>query len=499
MNIIRNKISEYIQKTEIINIVIIFIIISGIIIRTKVLLINESFWYDTCALASNLQKTYIEFFKPLDFFQVAPPLFMTISKFLCNLLFSGNSIEQKDFILRLIPYFTSILSLPLFVILTQKIYNNKVFTAFALSLLCFNPFTIYYSVEFKPYTTDLFWAIILMIVFYGLKLKNISINKLFLLSLTIAASVWCSNTAVFIIVTGLFIVLIDAIKSKRYELKKLIIFNAPILLSIISFYILFYKPIHNAMSEVIIRHWSTIEDSFFKIPTFLTMFQDKLSDINGFESPYNSIFFLIVSLILFIYLNRNYKIILLTLLPFGISLILSFLGIYPFEKRLVLFLFPSFFIIYSQFILYCQNKLFQNKRKFNILLSLVLLIFAYFISITPGYKKIYITSNIREAYNYLKSKNPELKNVISTDELYKYYSGKNCILSETAYLSKHFSNSKIPMFIETAPNDEYWIFIADSTTEYCDGLKQYLLNNKSIKIIDIFLIENDTIVTHFRK
>lgn len=63
--------------------VLAFVVVAGIYLRLKLLCSNQPFWFDECALASNIiAKNYIEFFRPLDFYQVSPPMFLVVEKFM---------------------------------------------------------------------------------------------------------------------------------------------------------------------------------------------------------------------------------------------------------------------------------------------------------------------------------------------------------------------------------------------------------------------------------
>lgn len=85
------------KKVNYIHILTLIIIILGIIIRTKLLILNPSYWLDTYALALNINNSYLEFFKPLSNFQVAPPFFLLVSKFLYNFVSFNENIEIRDF------------------------------------------------------------------------------------------------------------------------------------------------------------------------------------------------------------------------------------------------------------------------------------------------------------------------------------------------------------------------------------------------------------------
>ena len=84
------------------------IILLGIILRLFAYFNGLSFWGDEAALALNvINKSYLELFKGLDYLQVAPPIFLVMSKFIML-----DSL--RDFSLRLIPLVSGIISLPLF-------------------------------------------------------------------------------------------------------------------------------------------------------------------------------------------------------------------------------------------------------------------------------------------------------------------------------------------------------------------------------------------------
>ena len=55
------------------------LVLAGIYRRTELLLLNPSFWYDTCALGLNTLRPFYALFLPLDYTQAAPVLFMIIS------------------------------------------------------------------------------------------------------------------------------------------------------------------------------------------------------------------------------------------------------------------------------------------------------------------------------------------------------------------------------------------------------------------------------------
>lgn len=82
------------------------IIVFGIVLRLFAYFRGISFWGDEAALALNvLEHSYSALFKGLDYLQVAPPMFLVMSK----ILIIDN---LRDFTLRLIPLVSGIAAIP---------------------------------------------------------------------------------------------------------------------------------------------------------------------------------------------------------------------------------------------------------------------------------------------------------------------------------------------------------------------------------------------------
>lgn len=457
--------------------IIALVIIAGIIIRTKLLLINDSFWYDTCALGANLTKNYIDLFKPLDYLQTAPPLFMFFSKFLYSIFSNSENLEKTDFVLRLIPFISSVLAIPLFSFIVFKLFNNYYITFFCTVLFSFNKYLIYYAREFKPYSLDVFCSLLLLFIFFKIDLKNISTKKLFLFSLLTALIPWLSYASLITIFSGYLILTFIGIKEKLFNIKKVLVLYIPVIISFLIFYYYHYMPVYNSLHERMLYHWQNIEPSFFTLNNFISMFIDKLNNMLDFNLGILYFVLCLFNIIIMLCL-KNYKTASFILLPIIISILASFFNIYPFEKRLVLFLIPLLYILYSQFLI-----LLPNNKKIFLFISILALMYSYKMINKPYSYWIYIKSNVREMYYILKQNNPNLINVISINELYEYYSKEKCIFSDIYSFNDDLSKSKIPEYIQTAPKGTYWIFLTDSKPKYAQLLKEYLYNNYKVEVI----------------
>ena len=165
--------SEKLQNISYI-LVIALITITGIYLRIELFLYNQGFWNDEILLApyNIMEKTYFEFFKPLNNYQVAPPFFLIVTKFFYELYTKTNGIEYCEFGVRFVPLLSSILAVPAFFILLSKIFNNKYVIITGLMFFSLNTTAISYSQEAKQYSTELLFSIILLYIFYTINFKK---------------------------------------------------------------------------------------------------------------------------------------------------------------------------------------------------------------------------------------------------------------------------------------------------------------------------------------
>ncbi len=179
----------------------------GIFLRTKAYFSGYTLWLDECSLSlSIIKKGIFGYFAPLEHTQSAPPLFMMLTKFVTFIfggvftagagVFSsvfgeagrmggvlGRGVGINEFSLRLVPFISSIASIPLFYFVSKKFLEKKFSRFAALLLFCVNYPLIYYSVEFKQYSSDVFLCLLFILMFLSLDVKNLGIRKMFLLGL----------------------------------------------------------------------------------------------------------------------------------------------------------------------------------------------------------------------------------------------------------------------------------------------------------------------------
>ncbi len=168
------------------------IIILAVIISAVQFLYNRSLWLDEAMLALNIiNKSHLELFQPLDMRQVAPVLYLQITK-----LFSIITPETEHG-LRLFPLFCFWAALILFHKTARMLFKDTLAVILVVSLFSLNHSLIYYSSELKQYMTDVFFAVLLL---YLVIKDHSSLRKKYLLLLTAGVlAIWFSNVAPIIL------------------------------------------------------------------------------------------------------------------------------------------------------------------------------------------------------------------------------------------------------------------------------------------------------------
>ncbi len=165
----------------------------GIVLRVAQYLANRSYWLDESALAGNIRlKTFLGLFGPLTSTQLAPPGFLAIEWVACRIL------GDNPFSLRLLPLVGGIASLFLFRRLAEKLLRPGA-VAIAVALFAFCDDLIYFSSELKQYSTDV--AIGLVCTLEGLETASrpSSRSQMTRLAIVGGVAVWFSHTAAFVI------------------------------------------------------------------------------------------------------------------------------------------------------------------------------------------------------------------------------------------------------------------------------------------------------------
>lgn len=422
---------HYFQNPQFVLSAIFYLIIFiGVFLAIYLFILNRSLWHDEASLALNIiNKDFLGLTKPLDSIQVAPIGFLFIEK-LSVLIFGKNELA-----LRVFPLISFLVSIPFFYLLSNKLVKNNVTALISTSIFSITLSLLRYSSEVKQYSIDVLFTII--ILYYSLTLQLNKNKSLFIYAIIGSIAVWFSNVSIIILfVTGVYFLYFEGYKNKNYKILFTFLFWA------ISFFIYYYLFIHNhPHTEFQITYW---KESFLPLNPFSNDFYKFLlraiNDIYGYLLGFGHFWFipLLISsgVIGFILKHRNYTLLYFCLTPIMVHLLLSGLTLYPFSKRLILYITPLIILIYS-FGLYHLFE-FANKKILrlpNLFLILPVLIFFY-----PIYLKFPIKrEEMKNSLNYIE------KNIKKDETIYVYYSSCNAFdfYKETKIININKNNTII--------------------------------------------------------
>jgi hypothetical protein len=392
------------------NVIIIAIPVIGVILSLIQFLYNRSMWEDDAWLALNIiNRNAFELLKPLDYYQVAPILFLEIEK-----LFSVI-IPNSEYGLRLFPLLCYWASIYLFYKIVKKELNNTYAIIFALSIFCLGYSFIFFSNEIKQYISDVFVA--LLMFFLVLKEYKNNKNKYFIIAIVGAISILLSNVAPIILLSCGSILMYDLYKTKSkrgsyYYLSEIFA------LWLIVFAIYFYYFIYNHPSRVFMTtYWngSFLPFNPFKLDFYIFLFKkvpliifSALFYINVQKLQTIVLVIILSGLhitgIVYLIRKRRFKLLFISCVPLLLHLLLSAFQLYPFDRRLI---FYSLFgvIIVCSLGFYCILKNILKKWSiFAGIVSVSLFSFILFARFPIKYHEVrgcieYIQGNMYESTN----------------------------------------------------------------------------------------------------
>ena len=337
------------------NIIIIFILTIGILLRVLFYSYNRYFWTDEAALALNIIN-FNNYFLPLHWGQAAPAFFMYISKIMYIL------VPQKELAVRFFPLLFSICSIFAFNKLISKYCNSLLAKILAITAFSFSYPLVYYAQEFKQYSLDVLIFLLILLSYDYLKTLN-SYKKKVVLAILYSLALYTSFPAffaVFVVFFNLFLFDFGKFKKSYYML-------IPIMLTGILYVVSCHSQIvdtglhsywHNGFLTFNIQHDINLIFSFFEY-----IFSTKLAVV----------FFLIA---IFMYIRNklfNEKYCLLYI-PILLAIMLSCMHIYPLQSRVSLYLIPLVIILTTKFTDYIC---FKNKINEKIVLAICCIVLLF--------------------------------------------------------------------------------------------------------------------------
>ncbi len=416
-------------------------------------------WIDELFLVKNIfYRSYNELLQPLEHGQVAPIGFLLLGKILINIL------GFKIWAVRLVPFFLYIGTIPLFFLICEKLKFTKETAIITALLFCFSNILIRYATEYKQYMADIFCC--LLIITSALYFEKQKSNKNLWLYIIIGSiAIWFSNTAIILLTTvGVYHLYSHFVKNKEKNIKFLI----PYIFWGISFIIYYLNFIYNHPSkEFMLAYWKNLnalppdnlyskEGLIYIKLTLYRLFFFNFKDIIDYAPifnlinkniiyPENSYLYHTPIFIFFIagaisLLKKNKKILFLSITPIIIHLCLTFLNVYPFHYRLILYNKVLFIIIIAYGIIAIFKFLYKKLLKKNILFSLFLLL------ISINYINVIISTHTKAIKNTRACKTELFTyindNINPNESIYLYRFETNVVASFFKTIHTNLKNKK---------------------------------------------------------
>jgi uncharacterized membrane protein len=316
------------------------LVFAGFVLRLRQYFSGRSLWLDEAMLANNiLSRTFTGLFQPLSDNQGAPVGFLLLQKTITLIL--GNS----EYALRLLPFVAGILSLAAMFALMRKITSPFVGTL-ALALFAFSPALVYYASEVKQYSSDVAIALGLCLLYLKYEQAEINPKDAVLLALAGTFAVWVSHPALFVLGgIGLALFLLSVREKNSHRMITLLLIAAAWSLSLGALYFVNLRQL--ASHQFFQDFW---REGFLPraLPDALAWLGYSLyapfADLLGLRTQY--VFTAFLFLIGLVGLTRRLPRLGLALaLIFILALFASFLTLYPFAGRMVLFLAPALILL----------------------------------------------------------------------------------------------------------------------------------------------------------
>lgn len=433
---------------------VIFLI--GIVLRLKGFLINPSMWHDECALAWNVKfKHYSEMFGTLRFMQVAPPFFLIATKLIVNIFNVGNNLALCDYVMRLIPFISGVLSIFVLYFICKEVFSQKISIILSLFMFAINRWLIYYSFEFKQYSSDVLCVLLLVLLFMKLRVDNLNYKKLLGLGISLSLIIWFSFVSIFVLAAGFFTIII-----KRKTISKVIILFFPLLVSLLLYLRIYVINSYSANITNMTDFWG----SGFVLPNLSNLFGLLVANINYFFNCNSCALFAVIMLIWGILLfikEKKSDFLCLVSLTFIFLIVASILHIYPFAERLIIFLIPLFIMLMVKPFDTPYN---ENKIKFGLIIFMFLpILFSQINSLRAAYsfknKGEFPKEMAEIIFSQAKPNDIIFLNKDSNTEFYYYssfFNMKNKVIQEK--LTTRFNENYIVFIKQQLPKNKYYWF-----------------------------------------
>lgn len=443
------------KYNKLLNALFLVILLVGLGLRFYQHFMGRSMWEDETHFALNFIKyDFWRLTKPLDDLQAGPIFFLWGVKAFVE-LFGYSEIAFRS-----LTWITCILTLPLFYYLVLELTQKKIAALLSFLIFSINVTIIYFSSELKPYGIDV--SAYLLITYLTVS-TNVFVrkNRLSLLAIFGSLAILISNTAFIIVFCSALNILYGWYKNRKITGKSLGVLSIWGVVFVVNYFLF----IHDHPSAV----WQKINYSFAFVPRnifsseFVIFFKERFTEIfftlllyvwRTYFVTYIIFATIVVSTVAMI-VKKQRTLLLFIWVPILITLTLSYLHIYPFVFRLILFLMPGVIILLS-YGTYLIAEYFAKKLHFVVGA-------VFFVVCTLFFTKENIeryptwTREIKPALDFVNKHVPSDMNIYMSSPVnaYNYYYYRNYVTNK---IHEEASWTLTP--------SEFYGMVADEVSEY---------------------------------
>jgi hypothetical protein len=425
------------------------IIALGIILRLIRYVHNPSLWFDEADTAVDIiSRPFLNLIEPSpDWSSKYPYGFLLLVK-------SATQIfDNSEYSLRLVSILFGILSVFLFYRVAKN-YVKPPAIIVALGLFAILDPLIFQSSNLKPYTADLFFALLIFIWLDYIKSKKINITDIAFAGLVGAIMIWFSYAALFVLAgVGSCLAVFSLSKKDWSRAWHLAIIYFMWASSFIAFYFIYIRNLQSNfdMSVEDLLMWErafvpfppkSLNDIRWIIDTFFEIFRDPV----GLTFTGIAAFLFLVGCISIFQSNKEKFYLLIS--PVFFTLLASILHQYPFKNRLIIFLVPFILLFIAEGVEFVREK--TSVKSTMLGMVLVGLLFIYPVSWTVYHAKSPTNhEEIRPAINYIKN------NWQDGDIIYVHYYAQYAFEYYTKYHPDRHVFNQDDFIISIAPRGWY--------------------------------------------
>jgi hypothetical protein len=325
----------------------------GIFLRLAAYAHGRSYWLDEGSLAGNVVgHRALDFSEPLAGDQLAPFGFLIVVRAVVAIL------GRSTYVTRLLPLACGLLALVPFTILARRILPRRA-AVVAIALFALSDDLIYYSSEFKPYSSDLAIGLAITLLAYGALARPATGRSAAGIALCAVLAPWCSFASVFVVAGCGTSLVLAALMACRY--RDAAVYGGIGMAWLLSF-VLAYRASLTLLTPytTMYRFWDFAFLPLWPVPSspvslvkaggiLLDVLVNPLNLVPPFLGWVGALlpFSLLAAGNVWLF-RRSWPVWLMLVLPVAFAVIASIMKRYPFHGRLILELVPAFFLLIGE-------------------------------------------------------------------------------------------------------------------------------------------------------